>query len=137
MVALNGMMGTAIMSNSLASLSLLLPLGWLALKRLSRARRSDTIPRHAERVLVIGASSGIGRAIALLYAERGAKLCLVGRRAVELEDAREECGAVQKQAGRVHSSGVLSVVADFADAGDMVRVREILDKGEDRHIHIS
>lgn len=41
-------------------------------------------------VLVTGAGSGIGRSIALLYAARGARLVLAGRRKDPLEATREE-----------------------------------------------
>jgi short-subunit dehydrogenase len=45
------------------------------------------------RVVLTGASSGIGRATALLFAERGAKLALAARGREPLEDVAREVGA--------------------------------------------
>ncbi|THH09972.1 hypothetical protein EW146_g8511 [Bondarzewia mesenterica] len=101
---------------------------WLALRPLSRKRRSDAIPNYSERVLVIGASSGIGRAIAHIYAERGAKLCIVGRRGEELETVRVECEGLLKDAEPASSNRVVSIKADFSDADDMIRVRTVLEQ---------
>ena len=47
-------------------------------------------PRSARRVLVTGAGSGIGRSLALLLAERGYTLALVGRRSDALARCRDE-----------------------------------------------
>src|SRR3954452_23168332 len=48
-----------------------------------------------QRVLLTGASSGIGRELALLLARRGARLALAARRAGALEAVAEQaCGAV-------------------------------------------
>ncbi len=45
---------------------------------------------RAETVLITGASSGIGRALALEYARRGARLAICARRAAELESLAQE-----------------------------------------------
>ena len=82
-----------------------------------RAHLSST----EERVLVLGASSGIGRAIALRYAQRGARVCLVGRKRQELTEAETECSGV---AGSGDS--IVSVLADFTSPEDLVRVRNVL-----------
>ena len=58
-------------------------------------------------VLVTGASSGIGAALAELLAERGATVGLVARRGDRLEEVAERC--------RAHSPASRSWVADLGD----------------------
>ena len=48
---------------------------------------------HGKNVLITGASSGIGRETALLFAKEGADLCLVARRRKELSKVAKECQA--------------------------------------------
>ncbi|CAM4026180.1 SDR family oxidoreductase [Kibdelosporangium persicum] len=56
-----------------------------------RARRADrSDPLAGRRILITGASSGIGRATALAAARRGAQVFLVARRASELDSVRAE-----------------------------------------------
>jgi NAD(P)-dependent dehydrogenase (short-subunit alcohol dehydrogenase family) len=45
-------------------------------------------------VLVAGASSGIGRATGMAFAERGAKVAFVSRREAELKKRVQECGSL-------------------------------------------
>jgi NAD(P)-dependent dehydrogenase (short-subunit alcohol dehydrogenase family) len=61
--------------------------------------------------LITGAGTGIGRAIALAYAQEGARLALVGRRKQVLE-------AVAKEAG----GSPLILSADVSKQGDIDRV---------------
>jgi 3-oxoacyl-[acyl-carrier protein] reductase len=49
---------------------------------------------EGKKVLITGASSGIGKAIAILFAKEGADLCVVARRAEELSKVAEQCRAV-------------------------------------------
>lgn len=102
--------------------------------RLSK-RRSRTVPRSQERVLVIGASSGIGRSMAHEYAAAGARVCVVGRRERELNAVADECAslhprpAVGGPGGDRGSGGdTLAVVADFTNPEDMVALRKKLEE---------
>lgn len=67
------------------------------------------------RVLLTGATGGIGRAIARAFAERGARLILSGRRLDVLESLAEELGAQ-------------AVACDLADRGEVQRL--IAEAGE-------
>ena len=68
--------------------------------------------------LITGASSGIGRAIALALADRGAALCLVGRRAEALEAVAE--------AARARCASVRCYRADLSLDADMERLAKSL-----------
>ena len=70
-------------------------------------------------VLITGASSGIGRGLALELAHRGAKLGLVARRKEILEEIAAE----------IQSSDVLTIAADVQDAQSMrVAAQEVISK---------
>jgi NAD(P)-dependent dehydrogenase (short-subunit alcohol dehydrogenase family) len=60
----------------------------------------------SKRVIVTGASSGIGRATACLFLDRGARVTLIGRRGRELDAAA---------AGFLERGAASSVVADLSD----------------------
>lgn len=77
-------------------------------------------------MLILGASSGIGRSVARQYAARGARVCIVGRRQALVEEVAVECRNAQKSS---QSHDVLAVSGDFTNVGDMVRVRDTLEKG--------
>jgi NAD(P)-dependent dehydrogenase (short-subunit alcohol dehydrogenase family) len=72
-------------------------------------------------VLVTGATGGIGRAVALAYAGRGARLVLAGRSSGLLEDLALACGRRQGQA-----------VAAVTDVSDAVAVRAAVDLAVER-----
>jgi NADPH:quinone reductase-like Zn-dependent oxidoreductase len=96
--------------------------------RFSKRRRSSRpklVPPGTERVLVLGASSGIGRTISHRYAERGAKVCVVARRSAELAAVRSECESM----AHVPDS-VFSICADFTRAEDLVTIRETISESE-------
>lgn len=78
---------------------------------LARQPKSRHLPD--ERVLILGASSGLGRALALHYIRRGARVCAVARRAEKLSE--------------LGSEGCLIQVADMTVVDDMVRVRAAIE----------
>ena len=93
-----------------------------------KPQRHSKVSKLEERVLVLGASSGIGRSIARQYAERGARVCVVGRREALVNEVVVEC-----QNGRggdddvSPDDDVFGVAADFANVDDMIRTRDIID----------
>ncbi|WP_018408920.1 SDR family NAD(P)-dependent oxidoreductase [Methylocystis rosea] len=71
--------------------------------------------KSAVRVLITGASSGIGRALALAYAHEGASLVLLGRDAERLEGAARACLAAGAEEAETH-------IADVRDREAMARI---------------
>ncbi|MBL8969984.1 MAG: glucose 1-dehydrogenase [Myxococcales bacterium] len=65
------------------------------------------------RALVTGASSGIGRAIALRFAEEGADVAITGRRAARLAET-----AIR---ARTHGGTVVEILAEHTQAADNTR----------------
>lgn len=72
-------------------------------------------------VLITGASSGIGRATAHAFAERGARIVLAARRKAALEEARRECEARGGEAHIVQT-----------DVTDEEQVRALAEEAVDR-----
>lgn len=72
----------------------------------------NVVPENA-RVLITGATSGVGEAAAKLFAEKGAKVALLGRRAEELHRVSAEIGTAAR--------GFVADVADPASATAGVR----------------
>lgn len=70
------------------------------------------MPVHLENqvVLVVGASSGIGRETAILFAREGARVMAAARRADRLAALKEECPSIQ------------TAVADVSKLADMERL---------------
>ena len=99
-----------------------------------KSRRPRTLPRVQERVLVVGASSGIGRAIAHEYAAAGARVCIVGRRRDELNAVADECANRLPRGAAAWSSDkrdrVLALPGDFSKADDMLAVRDIVEQSK-------
>ncbi|EIN13468.1 NAD(P)-binding protein [Punctularia strigosozonata HHB-11173 SS5] len=94
-------------------------------------QRATKLPAAYERVLIIGASSGIGRSIAHIYASRGARVCVVARREPDLQNVMEECRALSSRGGHSEFQAggrrIIGVTADFTNVEDMVRVRTELE----------
>lgn len=68
--------------------------------------RGARMAKSAVRVLITGASSGIGRALALAYAHEGASLVLLGRDAERLETAARDCLAAGAEEAETHVADV-------------------------------
>ena len=107
-----------------------------------RSRRPAVIPPCSERILILGSSGGIGRAIAHRYASRGGRVCVVARRSAELDAVRSECEVLARaheradehaqdsSSSEVSSSSVLSICGDITRAQDLILMRERLSEGE-------
>lgn len=110
------------------TLGVFVPL-WAILNGFAKRRdlRPAAVPPRAERVLILGASSGIGRTLAHRYAERGAKVCAVARRGAALEVVRSECEAL---ASSSESEPVVIICADVSLAEDLISIREIINESE-------
>jgi short-subunit dehydrogenase len=88
-----------------------------------RSRRSFKLPRQNERILIIGASSGVGRTLAQQYAKLGVKgVCVVGRRADKIAEVVAECNTF-----KVSNTEIIGITGDFAEVDDMVRIRNQLE----------
>ncbi|XP_034836379.1 3-oxoacyl-[acyl-carrier-protein] reductase FabG-like [Maniola hyperantus] len=68
-------------------------------------------------VIVTGASSGIGAAIAVAFSSQGAKVVIVGRNEVKLGKVHDQC-----------SSDTLAILADVAKDEDVRRIVELTIK---------
>ena len=92
-------------------------------------RQSTDIHVDGARVLITGASSGVGEATATLFSARGASLALFGRRAAELErvrsrlsgtscaisvDVSDEDGVVDAVQRAAHELGGIDIVINAA-----------------------
>ncbi|KAK0559233.1 hypothetical protein OC844_004550 [Tilletia horrida] len=65
---------------------------------------------HGKTALITGASGGIGRSTALLFAKAGANVVLTARRLETLEEVREECEAANA-AGQSGAGGKYAAIA--------------------------
>jgi len=75
-----------------------------------------------EKVLILGASSGIGKQVALEYASRNAKILLAARRTELLEEVRKECLDLDK-------TKVVEVIkCDITNEDDLLAVVEKIKK---------
>ncbi|KAJ7769902.1 hypothetical protein B0H16DRAFT_235541 [Mycena metata] len=103
----------------------------LAFLRARRPKRSSKLPRATERVVILGASSGIGRTLAHQYARLGVRgVCVVGRRVDKVAEVVQECEIEvgKSKSGKGAKTEVLGIAGDFADPGDMVEVRRRVEE---------
>lgn len=91
-----------------------------------KRRRSQKVDKVGERILILGATSGIGRTLAQQYAERGARVCIVGRRESLVREVQLECRNVKHSTAT--EDDVLAIPADFTNPEDMIKVRSVLDQ---------
>lgn len=76
------------------------------------------------------------RTLAASPAARGARVCVVARRANVLAEVAEECKAIQNRQfqDRKNGNSILHLAGDVTAAQDMVRVRELLEGGTQKVI---
>jgi len=65
-----------------------------------------------------------------MYAQRGARVCVVGRRKKEIEEVELECKTIQRIKESEQVRNAFSFCADFADPGQMVMLRDVIQTGE-------
>ncbi|KAG0024724.1 hypothetical protein BGZ81_007617 [Podila clonocystis] len=107
------------MASSTATTSLIvagaLAVPLLAKSLISKApTRTTSIPKNQERVVIIGASSGIGSELARIYAHRQAHVVLVARRQVLLESLVQELSPV--------AGSILAIQGDVTLPEDVRRI---------------
>jgi len=62
------------------------------------------------------------------YAERGARVCIVGRRAAQIREVQEECRQARTALGlKSQPDDILAIPGDFTSAEDMVKLRQTLE----------
>lgn len=114
------------LSTTLAGV-LVVALSTYYLLRSRRSQRTSQIPHDRERVLILGATSGVGRTLAHKYASRGTFVCVVGRRQAMLDEVVQECKELSERAG--FTDRVLGVSGNFAETQDMVHLRQTIHNG--------
>jgi len=65
-----------------------------------------------------------------MYAQRGARVCVVGRRKKEIEEVELECKTIQRIKESEEDRKAFSFCADFADPGQMVMLRDVIQTGK-------
>ncbi|KAJ3274951.1 hypothetical protein HDV01_001815 [Terramyces sp. JEL0728] len=82
---------------------------------LLKQKKPEIIPN--EKILIIGASSGIGKELAKQYAARGSQLIISARRKAELEEVTAACGSNTKH-----------FISDIADHDSIQQLKEFTVK---------
>ena len=94
-----------------------------------RFRRTSKISPGHERVLILGATSGVGQTLAHKYASRGAFVCVVGRRQPKVDEVVQQCKDLSERGG--FKDRVLGIRGDCGNLQDMIHLRETLHKGQE------
>ncbi|KAF8988092.1 hypothetical protein BDQ17DRAFT_1374374 [Cyathus striatus] len=111
-----------------ATVFAVLPVFFL-LRRLLKSNtplRPSKVAKETERVVILGASSGIGRSIAHLYAERGAHVFIVGRREYQVNEVVDEC---KQRSGEWNGLDTLVVAAGVSSLRPLMAVACVDDDG--------
>lgn len=108
----------------LGAFALFVPFAVFAIVRWRRPSRPKRVPPTTEHVIILGASSGVGRTLAVQYAQRGAHVCVVARSEKTLAAVQQECNSI---AG---NQNTIAAVADFSSASQMVALRNRLESGK-------
>lgn len=126
----------------LALTIIVLPIPILLFFMHSARPRQGLVPPYRERVLILGASSGVGEQLAYQYSHRGCRnLVLVARRKEELERVKAECDKKRKEGEEWDQSQqapgwedvketVTIIEADCTNAEDLIRIRQTVRKCE-------
>ena len=78
--------------------------------------------KNGTRVVIIGASSGIGECLAKKLAAKGARLLLMARREEQLKHVAEQCDAISKSNGFTFETHTF--VGDITSGADCQKVAE-------------
>ncbi len=84
------------------------------------ARAVPAADLHGRTALITGSSRGIGRSIAVLFAQRGAVVVLHGRDRSALAEVHDEITAARGRA--------VPITADLTDARDVARLRDAMEE---------
>ncbi|CAH8560711.1 unnamed protein product [Heterobilharzia americana] len=89
--------------------------------------KSDMISLSEKVALITGGSSGIGKATAVLFAQLGARIALVARDKVRLEETRQAClKASRQEAHEKHKEPFLCIEADLTDSREVERAYRLV-----------
>lgn len=91
---------------------------------------------HDKVVFVTGASGGIGRATAVLFARFGANVIITARRLDVLQSVAEECQAANKEGQTGHGGKVHVAQLDMQKRSELDRVREELPDWAKRKVDV-
>lgn len=65
-----------------------------------------------------------------MYAVRGARVCVVGRRQKEIEEVEQECKLIQRMKESEQHRNTFGFCGDFASPEQMIMLRDVIQAGE-------